>query len=60
LRNGNGGRDWKEKQDKTGNRLMGDSIPSKAAWTLLFNVWVLAAETDPGPVAVDGGFVRLI
>jgi hypothetical protein len=39
---------------------MGDSIPSKAACTLLFNVWVLAAETDPGPVAVDGGFVRLI
>jgi hypothetical protein len=45
---------------KTANRLMGDSIPSKAACTLLFNVWVLAAETDPGPVAVDCGFVRLI
>ena len=36
------------------------SVPSNAACTLLFNVWVLTAETDPGPVAVDGGFVRLI
>lgn len=35
-------------------------VPSNAACTLLFNVWVLAAEPDPGPVAADGGFVRLI
>ncbi len=36
-------------------------IPSNAACTLLFNVWVLlAAETELGPALVDGGFVRLI
>ena len=38
-----------------------DIVPSaNAACTLLFNVWVLAADPDPGPVAADGGFVRLI
>jgi hypothetical protein len=37
-----------------------EPIPSKAACTLLFKAWFLTAETDPGPAAVDGGFVRLI
>ena len=36
------------------------TLPSKAACTLLFNDCVRAAEADPGPVAVEGGFVRLI
>jgi hypothetical protein len=36
------------------------TLPSKAACTLLFNDCVRATETDPGPVAVEGGFVRLI
>jgi hypothetical protein len=35
-------------------------VPSNAACTLLLRFWVLTAETDPGPVAADGGLVRLI